>query len=92
LTTGFGAARKEVMQPETSPPPAGPGAAHVKQPRRLRARQVVALWAAAALAVLPSLPFVQSEATAFVRFHNWALFVAGLILGGVLATARAALR
>lgn len=67
--------------------------AQVDQRGRLRAGYAAALWAAAALAVVPSLPiFVQSEATAFLRFHNWALFVAGLTLGWVLATARAALR
>jgi len=67
-------------------------AAQVGRPRPLRARYAAGLWAAAALAVVPSLPFLQSEATAFLRFHNWALLVAGLILGWVLATARAALR
>ncbi len=50
-----------------------------------------ALWVGAALAVLPSLPFIQSEATAFVRLHNWAIFAAGVILGWVLANARGSL-
>jgi len=67
-------------------------AAQVDRPRPLGARYAAGLWAAAALAVVPSLPFLKSEATAFLRFHNWALFVAGLIFGWVLATARAALR
>lgn len=67
-------------------------AAQVGRPRQLRARYAAGLWAAAALAVVPSLPFLQSEATAFSRFHNWSLLVAGLVLGWVLATARAALR
>jgi len=66
--------------------------AQVVKPRQLRAWHAAGLWVAAALAVVPSLPFVQLEATAFVRFHNWALFVAGVIIGSVLATARAALR
>ncbi len=70
--------------------PASP--AQVGQAWRLPARHTAGLWAAAALAVVPSLPFVQSEATAFLRFHNWALFVAGLILGWLLATARGGLR
>ncbi len=61
-------------------------------PGHLSTRQAAGLWAAAALAVVPSLPFVQSEATAFLRFHNWALFAAGLLFGWVLATARATLR
>lgn len=67
-------------------------AAQVGRPRPLGAGYAAGLWAAAALAVVPSLPFLQSEATAFLRFHNWALLVAGLIFGWVLATARAALR
>lgn len=50
-----------------------------------------ALWLAAALAVLPGLPFIQSDATAFVRLHNWAIFAAGVILGWTLANARGSL-
>jgi hypothetical protein len=79
---------KETSRGSHPGPATGP---QVDQPRQLRARHAAGLWAAASLAVVPSLPFVQSEATAFVRFHNWALFVAGLILGRVLTSARAAL-
>ena len=41
------------------------------------------------LAVIPSLPFLASDAVAFLRFHNWALFVGGLILGSELRAAHA---
>ena len=44
---------------------------------------------ALALVLIPSLPFVASDATAFLRFHNWALFAGGLLLGFELRAARA---
>lgn len=49
------------------------------------------LWLAATLAVLPGLPFIQSEAPAFVRLHDWAVFAGGVILGWALASARGSL-
>ena len=53
--------------------------------------ELLALAAGVALAVVPSLPFLASEAVLFVRFHNWALFSGGLITGAVLARLRARL-
>lgn len=50
--------------------------------------QLVILAVGVAFAVLPSLPFVTSDAAAFTRFHRWAIFVGGLLIGAVLATAR----
>lgn len=47
---------------------------------------------AAMLAVVPGLPFLESPAVAFVRFHNWSIFAGGMLLGWLLAEARASLR
>lgn len=58
------------------------------QPPELTAGELAALIAGFALAVVPSMPFVQSEAVLFVRFHNWAIFVGGLLAGAVIARAR----
>lgn len=44
-----------------------------------------------ALAVVPGLPFLVSDAAMFVRFRHWAIFVGGLMIGAVLARARARL-
>ena len=40
------------------------------------------------LAIVPSLPFLQSDAALFARFHDWALFVGGLLTGVVMSRAR----
>ncbi len=75
--------------PASGGPPAGSG------PRRsaeLSRRRIGLLWLAAALAVIPGLPLVESEAGLWVRFHNWSIFVAGILFGWVLANARASLR
>lgn len=55
---------------------------------QLTAVELVALVVGLALAVVPSMPFVQSDAVLFVRFHNWAIFVGGLLTGAVIARAR----
>jgi len=50
--------------------------------------ELLVLAAGIALAVIPGLPFVQSDAALFVRFHHWAIFVGGLLTGAVLMRAR----
>ncbi len=75
------------MHKQTSP--STPGS---QRRGELSRRHICCLWLAAGLAVLPSLPFVESEATAFVRLHNWATFAGGIALGWILASARASLR
>lgn len=83
-------------RPETLPQPepaAGPPATPPPQRHaELSRRHLCLLWLAAGLAVLPSLPFLESDTTAFVRLHNWAIFAGGIGLGWVLASARASLR
>ena len=58
------------------------------QRAQLSRAELFALAAGVALAVVPSLPFLDSDAELFVRFHNWALFVGGLLTGAVLTRAR----
>lgn len=58
------------------------------QQPELTAGEIVALVVGFALVVVPSMPFVQSEAVLFERFHNWAIFVGGLLTGAVIARAR----
>ncbi len=60
-------------------------------PPSLPAREAVALGLAILLAVAPNLPFLVSEAVAYGRFRNWAIFTGGLVVGAVLARARARL-
>lgn len=52
----------------------------------------MALATGIALAVVPSLPFLQSDAALFVRFHNWAIFVGGLLAGAVVSRAQTRLQ
>lgn len=54
----------------------------------LSTREVLTLLLGVGLAVVPGLPFLESDAPVFVRFHNWAIFVGGLVIGAVLAAAR----
>ncbi len=54
--------------------------------------ELLALVFGVALAVVPSLPFLLSDATWFTRFRNWAIFVGGLLTGAVLARARTRLQ
>lgn len=53
--------------------------------------ELAVLAAGMALALVPGLPFLQSDAAAFGRFRNWAIFVGGLLIGAVLSRARARL-
>ncbi len=78
--------------PQTERAAGLPGTPRPHGRAELGRRHICFLWLAAGLAVLPSLPLVESEATAFVRLHNWAVFAGGLVLGWVLASARASLR
>lgn len=57
-------------------------------PKELGRAELLVLAAGVALAIIPSLPFVQSDAALFVRFHHWAIFVGGLLTGAVLMRAR----
>lgn len=50
--------------------------------------ELVTLIVGVALAVVPSVPFLQSDAVLFVRFHHWAIFVGGLLTGAVIARAQ----
>ncbi len=59
-----------------------------RQQAELSRAELFALAAGVALAVVPSLPFLHSDAALFVRFHNWAIFVGGLLTGAVLTRAR----
>lgn len=44
------------------------------------------------LAFGPSLPVVAHETVVYERFHHWALFAGGLLVGGELGAARIRLR
>lgn len=59
--------------------------------RQLSRRELLALGAGVLLAVAPGLPFVQSDGALFARFHDWGIFVGGLLIGAVLARAHAEL-
>lgn len=59
--------------------------------RQLSTRELLALGAGVLLAVVPGLPFVHSDAALFARFHDWGIFVGGLLIGAVLARAHAEL-
>lgn len=50
--------------------------------------ELLVLAAGVALAVVPSLPFVASDAPLFLRFQNWAIFVGGLLIGATLTRIR----
>jgi len=58
----------------------------------LRAGALARLLIGAVLAFGTSLPLVATDSTAYKRFHHWALFAGGLLVGGELATARIRLR
>lgn len=58
------------------------------RPPELSRAELLALAAGVALAVVPNLPFLQSDAALFVRLHNWAIFVGGLLTGAVVSRAR----
>ncbi len=78
--------------PQTERAAGLPGTPAPQRRAELSRRHICLLWLAAGLAVLPSLPFVESETTALVRLHNSAIFAGGLVLGWGLASARASLR
>lgn len=59
--------------------PDNPGLSHAEQ---------LILAVGIVLAVVPSLPLLQSDAVLFVRFHNWSIFVGGLLTGAIVARAR----
>lgn len=62
-----------------------------QRPAEASAAELLVLATGVAMAILPSLPFLQSDGPLFVRFHNWAIFVGGLLTGAVLARMRARL-
>lgn len=65
---------------------------HVSQPRELSGVELLVLAVGVGLAVVPSLPFLQDDGATFMRFHNWAIFVGGLLIGAVISRARTRLR
>lgn len=54
----------------------------------LSRREAALLAIGVALALVPGLPFLVSDAAMFGRFRHWAIFVGGLTIGAVLACAR----